>query len=55
MNRGELLRMSGLPVYQNKMYLSAQADQVFVMDSNYLGEITRAGDERLHYISVESP
>lgn len=30
-------------------------DQVFVMNSNYLGEIVRAGGERLHYTTLDTP
>lgn len=30
-------------------------DQVFVMNSNYLGEIVRAGGDALHYLALDAP
>jgi len=30
-------------------------DQVFVMNSNYLGEIVRAGGDAPHYLALDTP
>lgn len=54
--QSQYLAGTGLAVLAPGQGLSrlADGDYVFVMNSNYLGEITCVGGERLHYISVDS-
>lgn len=55
--QGGFLAGTGLAVLSPEAGLArlSDGDQVFVMNSNYLGEIARAGGNRLQYTTLDSP